>query len=935
MSQSKRVNALLFFIFLMAIGLFAQAPNLQEKLPVDPNVTIGQFENGLTYYIRVNKKPENRAEVRLVVNAGSVLESENQQGFAHLGEHMAFNGTTNFQKQELINYLESIGMKFGPEINAYTSFDEVVYMLQLPTDSLTQFETGFQILEDWAHLVSYDEEEINKERGVVIEEWRLGQGASSRMRDKYFPILFKDSQYAQRLPIGKINVLQNDDNDAVRNFYKNWYRPDLFAVVAVGDFDPQQVKSLIEKHFKNIEGPVNPPKREFYDVRDHEETLYAIATDVEAPRTSVAVYYKRDVKELSIVDDYRTSLVERLYNQMLSNRLDELRRKADPPFLYASSASGRFVRTKDVYYLGAGVKEDGVTRGLEALFTESLRVKKYGFVESELERAKISMLRGYERAFSERDKTESSSYAREYVNNFLENETIPGIENEYNYAKSFLPGVSVEEVNGLISSFITDYNKVVVVQMPEKDAVEIPTEDELAKVMRAAMQQDIQPYKDSVSDAPLLAKIPTAGKLVKEEHIEDVDLFEWTLSNGVKVVLKSTNFKNDEIRFSGKSWGGSSLGNDQDWYSLRSASAIINQSGWGEFDAIALRNKLSGKIANVYAGIGETMESLSGSASPKDIETLFQLIYLSFTAPRMDDNAFQSYKARVKGYLENQGAMPESVFADSVTAVMNGYHLRRMPFAVDDLEKMDLQKMSDFYKDRYANAGDFTFFFVGNFDIEKMKPLVLTYLGGLPNINRQEKWRDVKVQKATGHIERTIRKGVEQKARVRLLFTGEYEFNRENNYALYSLRDVLNIKLREVVREDKSGTYGIRVSASANKIPKESYQLSISFGCAPDRVDELTQTVHNVLDSVKTSGIDEKYISKVQETDLRSFETDLEKNGFWLGKLEQYHRLQWDPKDILTYPDLVNSLSVEAIQKAAQIYFDGENVAKFILLPEE
>ncbi len=925
----------LFIFIFIGVGLWAQASDLDQKLPVDPNVIIGQLENGLKYYIRVNKKPEHRAEVRLVVNAGSVLEEDDQQGYAHLGEHMAFNGTKHFQKQALVNYLETIGMKFGPDVNAYTSFDEVVYMLQLPTDSVQQFETGFQILEDWAHLVSYEDEEIAKERGVVIEEWRLGRGAYARMRDKYFPILFKGSRYAERLPIGKLDILQSDDNDAVRRFYHTWYRPDLFAVIAVGDFDPEHVKALIVKHFAGLKEPEHPQERRFFQVPNHKETLYAIATDPEAPRTSLSIYFKRKIKDVETLKDYRRHLVESLYNRMLNNRLDELRRQADPPFNYAYSGNGRFVRMMEVYYLGAGVKEDGIERGLDALFTEARRVKRYGFVASELQRAKTSLLRFYERAYNERDKTESRRYAQEYINNYLENETIPGIENEYNYAKRFLPEIALQEVNELVDEFITDSNRVVIVQMPEKDGVKTPTEEELAAVMRGAMDKDIRPYEDKVSDAPLVATPPQPGKIVNEKKIDDIDVIEWTLSNGVRVVLKSTDFKNDEIRFVGRSWGGTCLGADEDWISIRSASSIINQSGWGEFDAVALGKKLSGKIVQAYAGIGETTERLSGSASPKDIETLFQLIYLAFTAPRMDETAFQSYKARVKGYLENQGAMPESVFADTISAVMSSYHPRRMPWKVEELEKIDLQKAFDFYKERYADASDFTFFFVGNFDPRNIKPLVLTYLAGLPGIDRGDKWRDIGVQTPKGIIERTVRKGLEPKARVRLIFTGDYEFNRRNNFVLYSMSDALNIKLREVVREDKSGTYGIRVSATANRIPRQSYRISIGFGCAPDRVDELTQTVFAVLDSVKTYGIGEEYIHKVHEIDLRSFETDLEKNGFWLSSLEQFYTRRWDPTLILKYPDLVNTLDAKMVQEAARKYFNSENVAKFVLLPEK
>ena len=926
-------------IFICALALTGIAEDrklfLDESLPVDPQVTMGQLQNGLTYYIRVNKKPENRAEVRLVVNAGSVLENDDQQGYAHLGEHMAFNGTGNFKKHELVDYLESIGMKFGPEVNAYTGFDQVVYMLQLPTDSLEQFATGFQILEDWAHLVSYEDEEIDKERGVVIEEWRLGRGASARMRDKYFPILFKNSRYAERLPIGKLDILQSNNNDAVRRFYHDWYRPDLLAVIAVGDFDPDYVKSLIEKHFAHLKTPANAPERIYFPVPEHKEPLFSIVSDVEASRSSISVYFKREVQEVKTIGDYRQNLVEALYSQMINNRLDELRRQAEPPFLYAASGKGRIARTKDAYYLAAGVNDGGVVRGLDALFTEALRVKKYGFVQSELDRAKTALLRSYERAYAEREKTESGRYAREYVNNFLENETIPGIENEYHYATAFVPAITLQEVNGIIDDFITDGNRVVIVQMPEKDDLIPPSEQELEATMVAAMQKELLPYEDNVSDEPLVAETLPPGDIVHVERIDNLDVTKWTLSNGIQVLLKPTDFKNDEIRLLGKSWGGTSLGHDEDWPSIRAASAVINQSGWGQFDAISLRNKLSGKIVSLHAGIGELSETISANASPQDIETMFQLIYLAFTAPRRDEQAFQSYKARLKGYLENQGANPEAVFADTVSAVMSSYHPRRMPFVTSDLDKMNLDTMYDFYRARYDDAGDFTFFIVGSFDVNRIRPLVVKYLGSLPNLEQRELWRDINVTPPQGRVERIVRKGLEPKARVRLEFTGDYKFSRRNNYAFYSLRDVLNIRLREIVREEKSGTYGISVSAWPSRIPKQRYRFSISFGCSPDRVDELTDAVFSVIDSIKTVGVSIEIINKVKEIDHRAFETDIEKNSYWLSKLEQYHRFGWDYEDILAFPELVKELSPEIVQESARAYLDQNNVARFVLLPEK
>jgi zinc protease len=922
-------------LFIAHIDGQTETLDLNQKLPVDPKITIGEFENGLRYYIRVNKKPENRANLWLAVNAGSVLESDAQQGLAHLAEHMAFNGTKNFEKQELIDYLESIGMQFGPEVNAYTSFDETVYMLQVPTDSNHIVETGFQILEDWAHQVSFDDQEIDKERGVVIEEWRLGRGANQRMLDKQLPVLFKGSRYADRLPIGKKEIVESCSYETLRQYYRDWYRPDLQAIIAIGDFDPAYIEGLIEKHFKHLPKRENALERKMFTVPDHEETLYAIASDPEATQTTIGVYFKKELEKEQTLGDFRRMFMENLYNTMLNYRLDELRQQADPPFLYGYSAKGRFVRTKEVYFLGAAVKEGGIERGLDALLTESMRVKQYGFTESELERAKTAILRGYERAYTERDKTESETYADEYVRNFLTDEPIPGIENEYKYAQAMVPGITLQEINLLVNDYITDGNRVIRLGMPEKEGVHVPTDVELAAVFMKAQAKEIQPYEDAVSDEPLVAKIPQPGKIVKETYLKDIDVTEWTLSNGIQVRLKSTDFKNDEIVFEGFSWGGSSVGPDEDWWSLRTASSIVQQSGIGTFDRISLRKKLTGKVVGVSPYIDWYSEGFSGGASPKDLETMFQLIYLYFTSPRYDETAFAAYKAQMKGSIENRNARPETIFSDTVSVFMGSNHPRRQPWTLDRLDLVEHEKAVDFYKNRFADAGDFRFVFVGNFQADSIKPLILTYLGSLPDLKRKEMYKDPNVVAPKGVHRKVVEKGIEEKARVQLVFTGPYKWSRENNYAFYALRDVLDIKLREVVREDKSGTYGVGVWSFCGHVPKEEYNVNIAWGCDPQRIDELVDAVFETLDSLKNFGPDDIYITKVRETQLRQFEVNLKENSFWRNQLKNAYYDDFDPLLIINRPEEVANLSKEMIQKAAKKYLNKKNYVKFILLPEK
>ncbi|MFQ5709964.1 MAG: M16 family metallopeptidase [bacterium] len=906
-----------------------------QKLPVDPKITVGKFDNGLTYYIRVNKKPAKRAELRLVVNAGSVLEEDDQQGIAHFVEHMAFNGTKHFAKQEIVDYLESVGMRFGPDINASTSFDETVYMLQVPTDKAEILETAFQILEDWAHNVSFNEAEVDNERGVVIEEWRLGRGAAARMRDKQFPILFHDSRYARRLPIGKREILDSAHSETLRRFYRDWYRPDLMAVIAVGDFDKSRMEDLIIQHFSPLPLAKNARERKLYPVPDHQETLFAIASDPEATRSSVTLYFKHDVEEQETAAAYRKLLMGLLYNGMFNNRLNELVKQADPPFLFGFSSKGRFIRSKEFYLLGAAVKDNGIERGLEALLAEAKRVKLYGFTDSELERQKADMLRGIELAYNERDKSNSDQYAAEFIRNFLTDEPIPGIEYEFKLYQTLMPTIHVQEVNELAGNWISDANRVILVNGPEKEGVEIPNQEALLAVFEEAKSKSVAPYSDTVSDLPLVGNLPRPGHITRKHKIKKLGVTEWTLSNGVRVILKPTDFKNDQIIFTAFSPGGSSLVDDKHYVAAITATSLVEEGGLGDFDEIALQKKLAGKAVRVSPWIGSLQEGLSGSASPADLETLLELIYLYFTAPRQDSTAFASYQARIKGLLENRQASPQAAFRDTLQVILTQHNFRTRPWSEAMLREMDLQESLQIYRNRFADASDFTFIFVGNIDFHKFKPLVQSYLGALPATGRKETWRDVGIRYPRGVIKRAVKRGLEPKSQVRLVFSGPFQWNRQNRYQLNAMTSVLQIKLREVLREDKGGTYGVGVSASASHYPVEDYSISISFGCAPKRVAELTRLVFEQIDSLKTFGIADSYVAKVKEMQRRQREVNLKENGFWLSILRTYYFHQQNLPDILKYDKLVKHLSAKSIQKAARQYFDLDNYVQVVLYPEQ
>lgn len=913
----------------------ARTASLDQKLPIGPHVEVGEFGNGLRYYIRVNKRPENRAELRLVVNAGSVLEDDDQQGLAHFCEHMAFNGTKNFAKHKLIEFMESIGMRFGPGLNAYTSFDETVYMLTVPTESPEIMETAFQILGDWSQAFLFEPEEIDKERGVIIEEWRLGRGAGARMRDKQFPILFKGSQYAERLPIGKTEIIENFKHKVLKRFYKDWYRPDLMAVIAVGDFDKSIIKGLIDKHFSALPKRKKERPRRTFPVPDHEETLFAIATDKENTRASVSVYHKLPLREQDTVGAYRERIAEALYNRMLNQRFNELAQKPDPPFIYAYSSRGIFIRSKEIYALSASVKEEGIERGLEALLTESNRVSRFGFTESELEREKQEVLRFIEKAYTEREKTESYQYVSEYIRSFLQGEPIPGIEYEFELYKRFVPEISLEEINSLGKEWLTEHNRVIMVSAPEKEGLAVPAEEELLAVFDAVEEKEIEPYVDTILAQPLLPEIPEPGAIAETKILDEFGITEWELSNGVHVVLKPTDFKADEIILRAASPGGTSLASDEDFIPAQTAAQVIASGGLGEFNAINLDKYLSGKIATVRPFINELEEGLSGNASPKDLETLFQLVYLTFTEPRADAQMFEVLKDQGKTIFRNRSASPMLVFRDTLTSITTQNHLRARPMTVEDMDKMDLEKSYAFYKDRFADAGDFIFIIVGSFDLETIKPLVERYLGALPSTGREESWRDVGIDFPQGIIDRTIHKGLEPQSQLSIVFNGPFHYDQLHRNAINGMTMLLQTRLRKIIREELGGTYGVRVSPSYDKYPDQEYTITINFGTDPERVEDLSQVVFREIEKMKTEGVTPAEVNDIKKAFYRQFETGIKQN-FWLAiQLYYKYTLDEDPTGIFSYGKTLEQITAELLQKAAQTYLNTENYVKLILLPEK
>lgn len=908
-------------------------PPLSAPLPVDTAVTVGKLPNGIRYYIRVNHEPRHRAELRLVVNVGSILEDSTQRGIAHFVEHMAFNGTTHFARQELVDYLESTGVRFGADLNASTGFDETVYQLTVPTDSAGLLARGVQVLEDWAHGLTFDPAEIDRERGVVIEEWRRGRGAAQRINDKQFPVLFAGSRYAERLPIGDPRIIRTAPRETLVDFYREWYRPELMAVVAVGDFDAKRVEQLIRQHFEGVKPADGSPPRTIYPVPDHDSTLVTVATDPEATTSGVAVYYMQPVRGERTVGDYREELVEDLYNAMLNARLRELAQGANPPFLGAASAQGRVVRSREAYVLSALVGDGGIARGLGALLTEAERVVQHGFTPTELDRQKRELLRAVERAYDERDKLRSSSLVDDYVDNYLQGDPMMGIDQQWALTRALLPGIDLAEVNRLAGEWLRDENRVITASAPARDSAEVPTGAALVALADSVGRTSVVAYSDSAATGALVPRRPEPGRIVAEKRIPELDVIEWKLSNGVRVVLKPTDFKADQLLFQAFSPGGTSLAPDSIFVPARTASSVVEVGGVGRFSATELEKALAGKSVNVSPSIGAYQEGIAGGGSPKDADTIFQLIYLYFTTPRSDSAAFLSYQSRVKALVANRGASPAVAFSDTLEVTLARHHPRAKPLTSDTFDEMNLQKSLAFYRDRFSDASDFTFVFVGNIDTTAIKPLIETYIASLPATHRGEKWRDLGVDYPRGVIRREVRKGSDPKSETQIVFSGALKYTRHEVYMLSALVDVLQIRLRDRLREELGGTYSVGVSANPTHYPRERYAVAVGFGSAPDRVEELTRATFAEIDSLRKYGPTAAELEKVKEIELRERESAMRENGSWLALLTSYVRNGWDPRGIVQYDDDVRRLRASDIRDAARRYLDERNYVSVSLYP--
>ena len=912
------------------------AAKLDDAVPVDPQITVGRLPNGLRYYIRANQTPQARAELRLVVNAGSVLEDDDQRGLAHFVEHMAFNGTLHFPGLDVVNFMQSLGMRFGAHVNANTSFDETIYELQIPTENPAVIDRSLLALEDWAHNVTFDPTEIEKERGVILEEWRLGLGAEERISNKQFPLLLKGSRYADRLPIGTPDIIRNVNPARLRQFYHDWYRPDLMGVVVVGDVNKTAVETMIRSHFAGIATTIDAKPRPVFTVPDQPGTgtVYTTVTDPEATTTRLDVSVRMPARPFVTIRDYRRSIVERLFGAMLSARLDEIASSPNAPFLRAQTDRGLLVRTAEVTSLVALVPPNGVDRGLTSLFTELNRAARFGFTQTELNREKLNTQLYLERAMAERNQSESGPLADEYVRNFIHNEPIPGIVYEYGLSQRFTPEITLAEVNALAKEWVPDHDRLVVVSAPEKDRATLPTEARMAAVIKAATDAPVTAYVDTVSSMPLMAMPPAPGTVAKETKNDAVGITEWTLSNGVRVVLKPTTFKQDEIIFRAVSPGGTSLASDADYIPAATAADVIEQGGLGQFNTINLAKVLAGTTAVVRADIGATEEGVAGGSARRDLETMFQLIYMRFTAPRADPTAFGVLKDQLKVALANERAMPDSVFDDALTAALTQNHPRAQPLTPERLDQMNLDKSLAFYKDRFADASDFVFVFVGSFDLPTMKPLVERYLGSLPSLRRTEAVKDVGLHTPDAVVNKEVHSGIEPRSQVSIVFSGPFQNDEQHRVLASAMADTLGGNLQRTLREDLGGTYGVSVEPNYQKRPTQEYRFTINFSCDPARVDDLVNAAFRVIDNFKTLGPSQSQVADARSGLQRDFEVNSHQNQYLLNRLLFKYEYGENVADVFNMAPYYDQISVAAIRDAARMYLNTNRYVKVTLVPD-
>ncbi len=922
-------------LLLMFLPLTAQQVDLNKPLPKDPSLITGKLPNGLTYYIKYNAKPKHRVFMWLVENAGSVCEDSDQQGLAHFTEHMAFNGTKNFPKNKLIKFLQSTGMRFGADLNAYTSFDETVFMLEVPTDSPQDIDTALLILHDWSHYLSFNDTEIDKERGVIEEEWRLGRGANDRMMRKVFPVLLANSKYAHRIPIGKIDIIKNFKHDVIRRFYHDWYRPDLQAIIIVGDINPEQIKNKIVKLFSNIPNPKNERPRIYPPVPGHKDIKAVVATDSEAAYQVLQIYWKHHLQPVKTYADYKRALVRDIVNQALNSRFMSLMLKPKTPFAFAMVSYGELIDKTTAFTLTVLPKKGQILQAEQKAYSMILSAKKYGFTQEEIQRAKKRILARVEKLYKEQNKTNSKYFLQEYHANFsVAHMPIMSLKQQYQVTKQLLPLITASDVNNEINRLVTDSNMVVVLTMPKKG--NIPTSDQLINVIKQVKKQPIQPFKSQKIAGKLIKHSITPGTIVSSQHDNITGATVWTLSNGMKVVIKPTKFKNDEILFSAFAPGGVSVfRKPKDIINARLAADMINNSGVGSFNSADLQNYLAGKNVNVSPFINTYFQGINGQSDVKSFPTALELVYAYMREPRFDKDAFQAFIEQEKTILANKANDPTSVWSDTLVYYIHGKSLYYKPLDNNMLSEVNFKRAYKIYKQLFANPKQFTFVFVGNIDTTKFKPLIEKYLGGIkPTASKTYHYRTVGLIPTGKVINKIVRSGKENKSLVYTVFTGETQPNLKNEILLNALSTILTQRMLDTIREAESITYSIAAFANLRQIPKPQYGIYIFYSCAPDTVNYINHKIIVLQNQMKQS-ISDKEFSDAQKILLKQHETQMQQNKYWLSELVKMYQTDSKPDFVTDYDKIVQSLTKKQLINAAKTFFNPNSYISIILKPKK
>ena len=924
---------------LIATLAFSATILAQRSLPFDPNVRRGKLENGLTYYIRHNEKPAQRANFYIAQKVGSILEEDDQQGLAHFLEHMAFNGTMNFPNKELLNYMERNGVKFGENVNAWTSIEQTVYMLtNVPTTNMGLVDSCILILHDWSSFISLEGEEIDKERGVILEEKRSRNDARQRMYEKMLPEIYPNSPYGHRMPIGTEEVISGFDHEALRAYYQKWYRPDLQGIIIIGDIDVNVVENHLKNIFEDIPAPIDPAERTRFEVADNTEPIVSICTDPEETNYGISVYYKHDVVPNEAKDNigyWLKGYIDNLVATMYNNRLQELTHDSKPPFIFGRGYYGTFFvsNTKDAWTSMAYAKDkDGIEEALNAIVAENKRMQYYGFTESEFERAKADLMKRIESQYDERDKQETNKYFYPILNHFLTNEPLMGIENEYMLLSQILPKLEVENVNAYAKELIREDNIVITLTAPKKESEVLPTKAELVALFEAASAVEVTPYEETVSNEPLINMLPMKGSIASKKHDDTFDATVLTLKNGVKVIYKPTSFKDDEVLMSAYSFGGFSAMDQSDPYTLQQINSLAVLGGVGNFSAIDLPKVLAGKKASVHPNISYFTEGMSGNCSARDIEILLQLTYLYFTSPRADEEAFQSYITRSKASVANLESNPDVTFSDNLIFALYNDHPLRKRMRAEDYDKVDYNKALKLYAERFKDGNNFVFTFVGNIDPEAFEPMIEQYIGALKTKKNDETWTDniptILEKDVTSHYTKSMES---PKVTCYMLYTGDMKYSRKDELTMTALRDVMNIVYTEKIREDEGGTYGVSVQGGLSLRPKETFSFGIYFNTNKDMYEKLMGIAIAELQSVADNGPRPEDLKKVKEFLLKKHKENLESNSYWMNCIQTMNRDGFNP--MADYEAIVNGITADDVANMAKAVLKGYK-KEIVQIPE-